>query len=189
MVLIRTISLSILVAFATTVSAQDAPANATPPASPFVAIDLNKDGFVTFQEVGHWAQSADVDRDGKLSRTEFAMGHVSAKQAQANLMKQRELMRAQRIAAKFASADRNGDGAWDRSEIAEESRRHFHAVDTAVNNDKTKKFRHEIKSKGATVTEADYLSHHTAVIAVADTDKNGRITAAEYMKWTKDASK
>ena len=189
MILIRTISLPLLVAFATTVSAQDAPTRMTAPANLFEAMDINSDGFVDQQEIGHWAQSADVDRDGKLSQAEFARGHVSAKDGQAHLMKQRELMRDQRIAAKFASADRNGDGVWDRSEIAEESRRHFHDIDTAVNNDRTKKLRHEINTKSATATEADYLAHHTAVIAVADTDKDGRITLAEYIKWTKEASK
>lgn len=189
MVLIRTLSLSLLAAFATTASAQNVPASAAAPANPFVAIDGNSDGFVTLQELGLWAQSADGNRDGKLTRAEFATGPVSAEQAQAHMAKHRELMRDQRIAAKFASADRNGDGAWDSSEIAEESRRHFHAVDTAVNNDSTKKLRHEIKTQGATATEADYLAHHTAVIGVADADKDGRITAAEYMQWTKDASK
>lgn len=186
MIFIRMLSVSLLVA--TAAVAQQAP-RAADNANAFAAIDTDGDGFVNALETARWAHAADRNKDGKLSREEFVSGHAQSHKTHAESGKQRQLMREQRIAAKFASADRNGDGAWDRSEIAAESRRTFEAVDTAVNNDKTKKMRHEIKTRGRRATEADYLAHHTTVIAVADTNKDGRITAAEYMKWTKDGMK
>lgn len=182
---IRIVSLSLLVASATLVSAQSAPTN---PITAHAAMDLDEDGFVKQAEILQWARAADRDHDGKLSAAEFASAQVSVKEAQANLLKNREMQRDQRIQAKFASTDRNGDGVWDRSEIAAESRRHFDLIETAVNNDKTKTMRHEIKLKGKVATAADYLVHHTTTLAVADANKDGRITADEYMKWTKDAT-
>lgn len=183
---IRMLSVSLLVA--TAAVAQQAPHPADH-ANAFAAIDSNGDGFVSAVETAQWAHAADRDGDGKLSRDEFVKGHAQSQKVHAERGQQREMQRDQRIAGKFAAADRNGDGVWDRSEIAAESRRTFEAIETAVNNDKTKKMRHEIRIRGSRATEADYLAHHTKVIAVADANKDGRITAAEYMKWTKDATK
>ena len=186
MVLIRMVSLSFLVACASIATAQETPARST--ATSFAALDRNGDGSATTEEIAQWAKVADRDRDGKLSAAEFATAHVAAKDARAARVTQMEQMRDERIKAKFTSADRNGDGTWDRSEIVEESRRHFLVLDTAVNNDKTGKLRHEIKMKGKVAPAADYLAHHTSVLADADGDRDGRITAGEYMKWSKDGA-
>lgn len=185
MALLRIVSLLLLIVCASNAAAHDAP-RASPAAS-FAAIDRDADGSVSLEEVAGWTKGADRNSDGKLSREEFVGAHAAAHAA--HTAASREAHRNGRISAKFAAADRNGDGVWDRSEIVAESRRHFELIETAVNNDKSNTLRHEIKMRGASATEADYLAHHTAVIAVADTNKDGRITAAEYMKWTKDATK
>jgi len=187
MILNRMVLLSLLVTSAGVATAQETPAPST--AASFAALDRNGDGSATTEEIAQWAKVADRDGDGKLSSAEFATAHVAAKDAREARVTQMEQMRDERIKAKFSSADRNGDGVWDRSEIVEESKRHFHVLDTAVNNDKTGKLRHEIKMKGKVATAADYLAHHTAVLADADGDRDGRITAPEYMKWSKDGAR
>jgi Ca2+-binding EF-hand superfamily protein len=183
MTLLRSASLSLLLGSAGALQAQQTP----PVTASFVALDQSGDGSVTHDEIITWARNADRDRDGKLSREEFATSEAAVKERREAILKLREEERDQRIRAKFASADRNGDGVWDRSEIAQESRRHFEMIDTAINNDQTGKLRHEIKTRGKAATEADYLAHHTTILAAADSDKDGRITVAEYTKWSKDA--
>jgi len=64
----------------------------------FVKLDVNKDGFLTADELGQRAQMAmrnDKNGDGKLDKTEFT---------------DETLM--------FGFLDKNGDGAIDQSEIA-----------------------------------------------------------------------
>lgn len=185
MVLIRTMSLSLLIVGASMVEAQQVPA---PNAEYFAGIDHNGDGFVQPQELTMWAHAADRDRDGKLSYAEFAGGDGAAKDARSASREERQREHDEHVAAQFALADPNRDGVWDRAEIVAESRRHFQLIDSAVKYDKAGKLRHEIKTRRAAVTEADYLAHHTMELAVADGDKDGRITIAEYMKWQKAAA-
>ena len=101
-----------------------------------------------------------------------------------------DLMRDAKIRAKFAASDTNGDGVWDRSEMAAESRKVFQAVSSVISSDKSGKLRHEVKTAGPIATEADYLAHHTAtVFGVVDKNGDGVITLEEYIIWAKAGAK
>lgn len=145
-----------------------------------VNTDFDRDGKSTSLEVlathAHWARALDANRDGKLSREEFVAGRGWHR------------ARDERIDAKFRSADKNGDGAIDAAEIQSDSKVNYDAWVAAIGKSKGK-LKHQVKSKGKVATAADYHEHHKSVFAVADIDKDGRITAAEYMQWTKAATR
>lgn len=158
--------------------------------------DLDGDGKSTSLELlaahARWAHALDRNRDGKVSREEFSAGggpggtgNASPGLTPADLIR----MRDERLTAAFNAADKNGDGFWDSAELKEESRKHFDAFEEAIRNDKSGKLRHTVRARGKEATAEDYFSHHQILIRPADTNKDGKISVAEYMQWQKGMSK
>lgn len=124
----RIVSLSLLVAALGTaaVRADDAPKNSPDAATIFAQLDANQDGELVADEISTEHQqlferllrTADGNKDGKLSKGEFAAGLTKKAEPQAPGRPEGAEF-AQRM---FKRLDRNGDGRVTADEVPEERR-------------------------------------------------------------------